>query len=69
VWRRKNNIPAFVEIIDVSLLDQAGSESISLFDVMTKMSIFNIYSEFDWGLIQDYIGLTENKFQKKCIDY
>ena len=68
-WRKKNYVEAFLEITDVRLLPQAGSENISLFDVMTKTSILGIYREFDWGSIEDHVRFTENNFQGKSINY
>lgn len=52
VWQNKNNKPAFIEIKNTEALDASVGWCISLFDVMTKASIFGVYNSIDWQCIE-----------------
>ena len=50
-WKKSNDVDAFIEITDLNMLLKVNKEKITLFDAMTKMSILEVYAEFDWGTI------------------
>ena len=52
-WKEKNSISAFIEVIEQSILENKCQFSISIFDIMTKAHLKNVYKDLDWQMISD----------------
>jgi hypothetical protein len=51
-WALKNNKPSYVTLMNPIIINKL-TKNISIFDIMTLASLFDIYNEMNWGQIQE----------------
>jgi hypothetical protein len=66
-WEEKNNINAFIELIDYCALEKTSEFSISIFDIMTKAHLKNVYKDLDWQMVNNATELFEYKCEQNKI--
>ena len=62
-WKEKNSISAFIEVIEQSILENKCQFSISIFDIMTKAHLKNVYKDLDWQMISDSTTMFQLKLE------